>query len=98
MTLGQTNLPSAWPCAAAQYLGVGETKFDAMVADGGCQAGRIDGSTSGVRALDHAFDVLDGDPTATIPSDVVAKVINPRSEISNNNGFDSTCVQQQREL
>lgn len=51
---------------AAQYIGVSATKFDQMVADGRApKPKRIDGCRVwDVRALDLAFDRLDGDAEA----------------------------------
>ena len=58
------NLPPRGLCreAAAEYVGLGTTKFDAMVADGRMpKPVRVDGRTIWDKiALDKAFDALAG--------------------------------------
>ncbi len=60
------NLPPRGLCreAAAQYVGVGGSKFDEMVADGRMpKPKRIDGRTVwDIKKLDQFFDALDDGP------------------------------------
>lgn len=64
--------------AAAQYIGIGSTKFDTMVADGRMPRPlRIDGrAVWDIRALDRSFDSLDPDQTPPqSPKEVISDVI-----------------------
>ena len=69
--------------AAAQYVGVGPTKFDNMVGDGRMpRPVRIDGRVVwDIRALDHAFDALnDNQARLPTPPEVIATVVQAYSE------------------
>jgi excisionase family DNA binding protein len=67
---------------AAEYVGVGVTKFDQMVADGRMpNPKRIDGRTVWDRAaVDAAFGALDDDgaPKAENPENILLKAIHAR--------------------